>query len=55
MAKKQDEYLEVEAKRIGLQTMLGEIEELLTSQLSQAQKIALNDQQTKIKDLLNSL
>jgi hypothetical protein len=55
MAKKPEDYLITEAKRIGLQTMLGEIEELLTTQLSQAQKIALNDQQTKIKDLLNSL
>jgi hypothetical protein len=55
MAKKQEDYLETEAKRLGLQTMLADIEELLTSALSQAQKVALSDQQTKIKELLSNL
>jgi hypothetical protein len=55
MAKKQEEYITVEATRIGYQIMLGEIEELLTTELSQAQKISLNDQQSRLKELLNTL
>jgi hypothetical protein len=55
MAKKQEDYLITEAKRIGFQTMLGDIEQLLTAELSQPQRVALSDQQTKIKELLTAL
>jgi hypothetical protein len=55
MAKKQEDYLITEAKRIGFQTMLGDIEQLLTAELSQPQRVALSDQQTKIKEMLSAL
>lgn len=55
MAKKQEQYLEVEAKRIGYTNMLEEIEELISTDVSETQRIALVDQKTKIKEMLEAL
>lgn len=54
MAKK-DVYLETEAKKIGFKNMMEEIEELIATNVSEAQRIALVDQKTKIKELLEAL
>jgi hypothetical protein len=55
MAKKQEEYLVTEAKRIGLKRMLQDVEQLLKNDLSEPQRVALSDQQIKIKEMLESL
>lgn len=55
MAKKKESYLVVEAKRLGFKKMLSDIEKLMQTNLSDAQKIALQDQQTKIRELLDAL
>jgi hypothetical protein len=54
MAKK-EEYLEREARIIGYQKMLNDITELLETDLSVPQKIALTDQQNKIEALLEAI
>lgn len=55
MAKKQEQYLEVEAKRIGFTNMIEELEELVSTSINETQRIALVDQKTKIKEMLEAL
>ncbi|WP_426447523.1 hypothetical protein ACP26L_25470 [Paenibacillus sp. S-38] len=51
MAKRNDEYLEREAKRIGYQKMLTDLAELMEKELSEAQRVAITDQQEKLREL----
>lgn len=55
MARRKDDYLDVEARRIGYQKMLLDVQSLLQSDLSEPQRIALTDQQQKIKEKLSPL
>jgi hypothetical protein len=55
MAKKPEDYLITEAKRIGFKRMMQDMEQLLKNDLSTPQKVALTDQKNKIDKLLNEL
>lgn len=55
MAKRNEEYLEREAKRIGFQKMLTDLAALLETELSEAQRVAITDQQAKLRELLEQL
>lgn len=55
MAKRTEDLLEKEATRIGYETMLADLQQLVEAGLSEAQRIAIADQQGKIRERLTQL
>lgn len=55
MAKRTDDILEKEATRIGYETMIAELQQLIDGGLSGPQAVAVTDQHGKIRERLEQL
>ena len=55
MIKKQDDFLDREAKKIGYEKLLTDLNRMMQSDITQTQKAILTDQQTNISERLKTL